>query len=285
MIVQKFGGTSVGSVERIHHVADKIIAARQQGHDVVVVLSAMNGETDRLIQLAKAVHPEPNSREYDMLVSTGEQVSISMLCIALLARGCQARSFTGTQAGIRTDSAHKKARIMHIDPSRLQKELAEGRVPVVAGFQGFDEHGNITTLGRGGSDTTAVALAASLMAHECQIYTDVDGVYTTDPRVVTPGSIYGDGYHELQSHCLAYVHATEVGGTHPALIEAMGAGNCVLAYDTPENREVVGDCGMFFSDVTTLAERMRYTLSNPAEASDQLSRSLSASANSAVVWA
>ncbi len=184
LIVQKFGGTSVGSIDRIHHVAEKVIAARHQGNDVVVVLSAMNGETDRLIQLAKSVNSEPNSREYDMMVSTGEQVSISLLSIALLARGCPARSLTGIQAGIKTDSSHKKARIVDIDPSRLRKELNEGRVPVVAGFQGFDELGSITTLGRGGSDTTAVALAAALKAHECQIFTDVDGVYTTDPRVV-----------------------------------------------------------------------------------------------------
>lgn len=184
LIVQKFGGTSVGTIERIHYVADKVMAARHQGNDVVVVLSAMNGETDRLIQLAKSVNAEPNSREYDMMVSTGEQVSISLLSIALLARGCPARSLTGVQAGIKTDSSHKKARIVDIDPTRLQKELSEGRVPVVAGFQGVDEHGSITTLGRGGSDTTAVALAAALKAHECQIYTDVDGVYTTDPRVV-----------------------------------------------------------------------------------------------------
>lgn len=184
LIVQKFGGTSVGSLERIHHVAEKVLASRQQGHEVVVVLSAMHGETDRLIQLAKSVNAEPNSREYDMLVSTGEQVSISMLSIALLALGCPARALTGVQAGIKTDSSHKKARIIDIDPARLQKELSEGRVPVVAGFQGVDEHGSITTLGRGGSDTTAVALAAALKAHECQIYTDVEGVYTTDPRVV-----------------------------------------------------------------------------------------------------
>lgn len=184
LIVQKFGGTSVGSIERIHHVAEKVLAARQQGNDVIVVLSAMNGETDRLIQLAKSINPEPNSREYDMMVSTGEQVSISLLSIALLARGCPARSFTGIQAGIKTDSSHKKARIVGIDTDRLNRELSEGRVPVVAGFQGFDDNGSITTLGRGGSDTTAVALAAALKAHECQIYTDVDGVYTTDPRVV-----------------------------------------------------------------------------------------------------
>lgn len=184
LIVQKFGGTSVGSIERIQHVADKVSAARQCGNDVVVVLSAMNGETDRLIQLAKSINGQPNPREYDMLVSTGEQISISMLTMALMSRGCSAKSFTGAQAGIQTDNAHKKARIVDIKCDMLRQELAEGRVPVVAGFQGMDPNGNITTLGRGGSDTTAVALAAALQADECQIYTDVDGVYTTDPRVV-----------------------------------------------------------------------------------------------------
>ncbi len=184
LLVQKFGGTSVGSLERIHHVADKVIAARKQGHDVVVVLSAMHGETDRLIQLAKSVNGEPHPREYDMMVSTGEQISISMLAIALMSRGCAAMSLTGAQAGICTDSSHKKARIVDINSDRLFDELKAGRVPIVAGFQGCDAKGNITTLGRGGSDTTAVALAAALSADECQIFTDVDGVYTTDPRVV-----------------------------------------------------------------------------------------------------
>lgn len=184
LIVQKFGGTSVGSLDRIEHVANKILKAREEGHQVVVVSSAMHGETDRLIHLGCAMHEEPNPREYDVLVSTGEQAAIALLSIALIAKGCPARSYSGAQAGIITDGVHKKARIMRIEPAALLADLNAGRVPVVAGFQGVDADGNITTLGRGGSDTTAVALAASLKADECQIYTDVDGVYTTDPRVV-----------------------------------------------------------------------------------------------------
>ncbi|QLH43281.1 MAG: aspartate kinase [Coxiellaceae bacterium] len=184
LIVQKYGGTSVGSLERIQHVAEKVIKARTEGHDVVVVLSAMSGETDRLIQLALAVDNDPNPREYDALISIGEQVTITLLSIALNAKGYPARSYTGAQAGVITDSVHKKARIADIDPHSLRADLAAGRIPVVAGFQGIDKEGNVTTLGRGGSDTTAVALAAALKADECQIYTDVDGVYTTDPRVV-----------------------------------------------------------------------------------------------------
>lgn len=184
LLVQKFGGTSVGTLDRIRQVAEKVIAARKLGHSVVVVLSAMNGETDRLIQLSQMVSEEPNWREYDVLVSTGEQVSVSLLSMMLISQGCPARSFTGMQAGIMTDSQHRSARIQKIDVAAIKAELDRGRVPVVAGFQGFDKDGNITTLGRGGSDTTAVALAAALSADECQIYTDVDGVYTTDPRVV-----------------------------------------------------------------------------------------------------
>jgi aspartate kinase len=184
LIVQKYGGTSVGSVEKIQNVAEKVIASRKAGHDVVVVVSAMSGETNRLIDLAKQMNDEPDPREYDVLVSTGEQVTIALLSMALNARGFPARSYTGAQVHILTDSAHTKARILDIDESRMRADLNEGRVVVVAGFQGCDEQGNITTLGRGGSDTTAVALAAALKADECQIYTDVDGVYTTDPRVV-----------------------------------------------------------------------------------------------------
>ncbi len=184
LIVQKFGGTSVGTLERIDHVANKIIKARSEGHDVVVVSSAMNGETDRLIELGKAICEQPQGREYDVLVSTGEQVAIALLGIALNAKGCSSKSYTGAQAGIYTDSIHKKARIIDIRPDKLRMDLADGIVPIVAGFQGVDPNGSITTLGRGGSDTTAVALAAALKANECQIYTDVDGVYTTDPRVV-----------------------------------------------------------------------------------------------------
>lgn len=184
LLVQKFGGTSVGSVERIEAVADKVKAFRDNGDDIVVVVSAMSGETNRLIGLASAIMEEPTPREMDVLVSTGEQVTIALLSMALNNRGCEARSYTGAQVRIKTDSTHTKARIMDIDEHKMRNDLDAGRVIVVAGFQGVDEYGNITTLGRGGSDTTAVALAAALKADECQIYTDVDGVYTTDPRVV-----------------------------------------------------------------------------------------------------
>lgn len=184
LIVQKYGGTSVGSPERIRHVAEKVSAARQRGDDVVVVVSAMSGETDRLVGLAHQLDPRPEPRELDVLLSTGEQVTIALLSIALQKLGCAARSYTGAQVRILTDNAFNKARIRDIDESAVRKDLSAGRVVVVAGFQGVDEDGNITTLGRGGSDTTAVALAAALKADECQIYTDVDGVYTTDPRVV-----------------------------------------------------------------------------------------------------
>lgn len=184
LIVQKYGGTSVGSIERIENVANKVMAFRERGDEVVVVLSAMSGETNRLIDLAKAIQNPPDPRELDMLVATGEQVTIALLAMALKKRGQDARSYTGGQVRILTDSAFNKARILEIDEKNMRRDLSEGRVVVVAGFQGVDEQGNITTLGRGGSDTTGVALAAALKADECQIYTDVDGVYTTDPRVV-----------------------------------------------------------------------------------------------------
>ena len=184
LIVQKFGGTSVGSVERIGQVADKVAKFRAQGHDLIVVVSAMSGETNRLIDLAHAVQERPVPREMDTLISTGEQVTTALLSMALDVRGVKAKSYNGSQVRILTDDAHTKARIREIDDKRLRAGLDEGYVLVVAGFQGVDEQGNITTLGRGGSDTTAVALAAALKADECQIYTDVDGVYTTDPRVV-----------------------------------------------------------------------------------------------------
>ncbi len=184
LLVQKYGGTSVGSIERIRAVADKVAAERARGHDLVVVVSAMSGETNRLIALAQELSEHPSPRELDVLVSTGEQVTIALLAMALEERGCPARSYTGGQIRILTDSAHTKARIEHIEVDAIRADLAAGRVVVVAGFQGVDDRGNITTLGRGGSDTTGVALAAALGANECQIYTDVDGVYTTDPRVV-----------------------------------------------------------------------------------------------------
>ncbi|RRV29549.1 aspartate kinase [Pseudomonas sp. o96-267] len=185
LIVQKFGGTSVGTIERIAQVADKVKKFRENGDDIVVVVSAMSGETNRLIDLAKQITDgDPVARELDVMVSTGEQVTIALLAMALIKRGVPAVSYTGNQVRILTDSAHNKARILQIDDQKIRADLKAGRVVVVAGFQGVDEHGNITTLGRGGSDTTGVALAAALKAEECQIYTDVDGVYTTDPRVV-----------------------------------------------------------------------------------------------------
>ncbi|VAW83760.1 Aspartokinase [hydrothermal vent metagenome] len=183
LIVQKYGGTSVGTIERIGNIADRIIKTKKQGDDVVVVVSAMSGETNRLITLAKEISRQPSPREMDVLISTGEQVTMALLAMALNARDCPAVSYTGSQVHILTDSAHSKARIKKIDGSRIHRDLSSGRVVVVAGFQGMDDNGNITTLGRGGSDTSAVALAAALKADECQIYTDVDGVYTTDPRV------------------------------------------------------------------------------------------------------
>ncbi len=183
LLVQKYGGSSVANIERIQNVARRIQTYHEKGHQMVVVLSAMSGETDRLIQLAQALTKRPNPREMDALVSTGEQVSISLLSIALEAMGIKAKSYTGNQAGILTDKAHTKARIKNIDTSAIQADLDKGYVVVVAGFQGVTDEGSVTTLGRGGSDTTAVALAASLNASECQIFTDVDGVYTTDPRI------------------------------------------------------------------------------------------------------
>jgi aspartate kinase len=183
LIVQKYGGTSMGSPERIAAVAERVARGCAAGHQLVVVVSAMSGETDRLIKLARSVSSRPPAREMDVLLATGEQASIALLAMALNERGLAARSFTGAQVHILTDSAHSKARILDIDDQRLRASLAAGEVVVVAGFQGVDQDGNITTLGRGGSDTTAVALAAALRADECQIYTDVDGVYTTDPRV------------------------------------------------------------------------------------------------------
>ncbi len=184
LLVQKYGGTSVGSIERIEAVAEKIIGYKNQGNDLVVVVSAMSGETNRLTALAREINPSIRGRELDVLLTTGEQVTIALLSIALEKRGCPAISYTGGQVRILTDDAFNKARILSIDSDNIHRDLQAGRVVVVAGFQGVDEKGNITTLGRGGSDTTGVALAAALKADECQIFTDVDGVYTTDPRVV-----------------------------------------------------------------------------------------------------
>jgi len=184
LIVQKYGGTSVANPERIKKVAERVARFHSEGHQVVVVVSAMSGETDRLIKLAREIQAQPEPRELDVMISTGEQVTIGMLSMALIARGVPAKSYTGGQVRILTDESHTKARILEIDEKHMRADLDSGKVVVVAGFQGTTEHGDITTLGRGGSDTTGVALAAALKADECQIYTDVDGVYTTDPRVV-----------------------------------------------------------------------------------------------------
>ena len=185
LIVQKFGGSSVGNIDKIQHVANKIIETRAQGHDLAVVVSAMEGETNRLIALAKTLNEQPDAREYDLLLATGEQVATALLAMALLAQGCPARSYNGFHVPIYTDNHHKKARILNIEEKIIRNDIEAGRVPVIAGFQGISAEGNMTTLGRGGSDTTATALAAILKADECQIYTDVDGIYTADPHVVS----------------------------------------------------------------------------------------------------
>ena len=192
LIVQKYGGTSVGSVERIEAVAERVARHHSDGDQLIIVVSAMSGETNRLLGLARELTSNPSPRELDVLVSTGEQVSMALLAMALHKRGIDALSLKGSQVAIRTDSFHSKARIQSIDDRRLRAEIDQGRVVVVAGFQGVDENGEVTTLGRGGSDTSAVALAAAVGADECQIYTDVDGVYTTDPRIV-------DGAQRLES--------------------------------------------------------------------------------------
>jgi aspartate kinase len=183
LIVQKFGGTSVGSPERIRNVAQRVAKWRRAGHDIVVVPSAMAGETNRLLALAAEIQARPDPRELDVVAATGEQVTAGLVAMALVENGVPARSYAGWQVKVLTDRAHTKARIISIDDARIRRDLAQGRVVVVAGFQGVDDEGNVTTLGRGGSDTSAVALAAALKADECQIYTDVDGVYTTDPRI------------------------------------------------------------------------------------------------------
>ncbi len=184
LLVEKYGGTSVGDVARINAVADKVAKSRADGNDMVVVVSAMSGETNRLSELAAEVNPLAPAREIDVLLSTGEQVTIALLSMALHRRGVEARSYTGSQVHIRTDSVHGRARILDIDDARVRADIADGRVVVVAGFQGVDHEQNITTLGRGGSDITAVAMAAAMGADECRIYTDVEGVYTADPRIV-----------------------------------------------------------------------------------------------------
>ncbi|KIL46255.1 aspartate kinase [Jeotgalibacillus campisalis] len=215
LIVQKFGGTSVGSVEKIQHAASRVIQEIKKGHQVVVVVSAMGKTTDELIRLAAGITQTPNKRDMDMLLSTGEQMTISLLSMALQSEGYSSVSMTGWQAGIQTEAVHSKARITHIETTRMKQELAKGKIVVVAGFQGMDANFELTTLGRGGSDTTAVALASSLAAERCDIYTDVDGVYTSDPRYIKGArKLEGISYDEMLE--LANLGA---GVLHPRAVE------------------------------------------------------------------
>ncbi len=248
LIVQKYGGTSVGSPERIRNLAARVARHKALGHQIVVVVSAMSGETNRLIALAKEIMPDPDPRELDVMVSTGEQVTIGLTAMALMDLGIKAKSYTGSQVRILTNDAHTKARILHIDESRIRADLDAGYVVVVAGFQGVDEHGNITTLGRGGSDTTGVAIAAALKADECQIYTDVDGVYTTDPRLVPEArrlkSITFEEMLELasQGSKVLQIRSVEFAGKYKVKLrvlssfEEQGEGT-LITFEDPEQKD------------------------------------------------
>ena len=248
LIVQKYGGTSVGSPDRIKNLARRVARFKALGHQIVVVVSAMSGETNRLIGLAKEIMSEPDPRELDVMVATGEQVTIGLTAMALMELGLKAKSYTGAQVRIVTDNAHNKARISHIEEERIRKDLNDGYVVVVAGFQGVDEQGNITTLGRGGSDTTGVALAAALNADECQIYTDVDGVYTTDPRLVPEArrlkSITFEEMLELasQGSKVLQIRSVEFAGKYKIKLRVLssfeedGEGT-LITFEDPENKD------------------------------------------------
>lgn len=258
LIVQKYGGTSVGSIERIKNVARRIAKFQSLGHQLVVVVSAMSGETNRLLALAKETQNNPNPRELDVMVSTGEQVSIALLSMALIEMGVKARSYTGTQVRIHTDNAYNKARILKIDEDKLRVDLDAGYVVVVAGFQGVDESGSITTLGRGGSDTTGVALAAALKAKECQIYTDVDGVYTTDPRIVPEArrlrTITFEEMMELASlgSKVLQIRSVEFAGKHKVRLRVLssfeeGGEGTLITFEEDENMEQAIITGIAFN--------------------------------------
>lgn len=258
LIVQKYGGTSVGSIERIKNVARRIAKFQSLGHQLVVVVSAMSGETNRLLALAKETQNNPNPRELDVMVSTGEQVSIALLSMALIEMGVKARSYTGTQVRIHTDNTYNKARILKIDEDKLRVDLDAGYVVVVAGFQGVDESGSITTLGRGGSDTTGVALAAALKAKECQIYTDVDGVYTTDPRIVPEArrlrTITFEEMMELASlgSKVLQIRSVEFAGKHKVRLRVLssfeeGGEGTLITFEEDENMEQAIITGIAFN--------------------------------------
>ncbi len=268
LFIQKFGGTSMGNIERIERAADIIIQSKKAGDQVVVVVSAMSGETDRLIHLAKSMAIDPHSREYSALISTGEQVSAALLSICLEKKGYKSRSFTGAQAGILTDSQYEKARIIHIDETPLREAVAQDFIPVVAGFQGADKEGFITTLGRGGSDTTAVALAACLSADECQIFTDVDGVYTADPRIEPKarllGSITAEEMLELSSlgSKVLQVRSVEFADKYNVPLRVLssfnpGQGTRIVSDNNDENLE-----NPIISGITYNRHEAKITLSN-----------------------
>lgn len=257
LIVQKYGGTSVGSVERIKNVAKRIAKTRAQGHDVVVVVSAMSGETNRLVALAHEIQAYPDPREMDVVLATGEQVTIGLLAMALQDIGVAAKSYTGWQVAVKTDCAHTKARIESIDDAKMRADLQDGRVVIVAGFQGISSHGDISTLGRGGSDTSAVALAAALKADECQIYTDVDGVYTTDPRVVPEArrmdTITFDEMLELASlgSKVLQIRSVEFAGKYKVRLRVLsslqeGGEGTLITFEEDENMEQAIVSGIAF---------------------------------------
>ena len=258
LIVQKYGGTSIGSIERIKNVARRIAKFQSLGHQLVVVVSAMSGETNRLLALAKEVQNNPNPRELDVMVSTGEQVSIALLSMALIEMGVKARSYTGTQVRIHTDNAYNKARILNIDEDKLRSDIDAGYIVIVAGFQGVDESGSITTLGRGGSDTTGVALAAALKAKECQIYTDVDGVYTTDPSIVPEArrlrTITFEEMMELASlgSKVLQIRSVEFAGKHKVRLRVLssfeeGGEGTLITFEEDENMEQAIITGIAFN--------------------------------------
>ncbi len=257
LIVQKYGGTSVGSPERIKNVAKRVAAARQAGHDVVVVVSAMSGETNRLVALAHEMQEFPDPRELDVVLSTGEQVTIGLLAMALKNIGVDAKSYTGWQVAVKTDTAHTKARIEEIDSDKMLADLKAGRVVIVAGFQGINSAGDISTLGRGGSDTSAVALAAALKADECQIYTDVDGVYTTDPRVVPEArrmdTITFEEMLELASlgSKVLQIRSVEFAGKYQVRLRVLsslqeGGNGTLITFEEDENMEKAAVSGIAF---------------------------------------
>ncbi|WP_338809597.1 aspartate kinase [Neisseria leonii] len=257
LIVQKYGGTSVGSVERIKNVARRVAKTRAEGHDVVVVVSAMSGETNRLVALAGEMQEFPDPRELDVVLATGEQVTIGLLAMALKDIGVPAKSYTGWQVAVQTDTAHTKARIDSIDDTKMRADLAEGKVVIVAGFQGVTAGGDIATLGRGGSDTSAVALAAALKADECQIYTDVDGVYTTDPRVVPEArrmnSISFEEMLELASlgSKVLQIRSVEFAGKYKVRLRVLssleeGGEGTLITFEEDENMEKAAVQGIAF---------------------------------------